>query len=137
MHSWCLIGKVGGLNDFGFSDMSDDATFQFEYIAACQFQQGCDEPAVAKVWHQGDRSDLVFVCQRHLNELRGALEELRDEDVLESDLSCKKCGQEQVKILIEIAGGRTKASCDSCGGYLKWLGKADLDRYRMMSGHVS
>ena len=116
--------------------MSDNSKFQFEYLAACEFQNGCGEPAVAKVWHQEDQSDLVCVCQTHLNELRGALEELRDEDVLESDLACKKCGQEQAKILIEMANGRTKASCASCGAYLKWLGKADLNRYRMMSGHV-
>ena len=40
--------------------MSDDAKFQFEYIAVCQFDDGCDEPAVAKLWHQDDQSDLVL-----------------------------------------------------------------------------
>lgn len=116
--------------------MSDDAKFQFEYIAVCQFDDGCDEPAVAKLWHQDDQSDLVLVCQKHLNELRGALEELREEDVLESDLSCGKCGEEQVKVVIEISGRRTKASCAFCGAYLKWLGKADLNRFRLLSGYV-
>ena len=116
--------------------MADDAKFQFEYLESCQFQAGCDQPAVARVWHKDDRSDTVFVCQRHLDELRGALEELRDEDVLQSDLLCKKCGEDEAKIMIEISGGRTKASCVSCGAYIKWIGKADLNRYRMMSGQI-
>ena len=119
-----------------FSAMADDSKFQFEYLEHCQFQAGCDKPAVARVWHKEDRSDTVSVCQMHLDDLRGALEELRDEDVLQSDLSCSKCGEDQVNILIEIAGGRTKASCASCGAYIKWIGKADLTKYRLMSGHV-
>ena len=76
------------------------------------------------------------MTRRSAKELRGALEELREEDVLESDLACGKCGEEQVKIVIEVSGGRTKACCASCGAYLKWLGKADLNRFRIMLGHV-
>ena len=116
--------------------MATKEAFQFEYLGVCTYQPKCGLPAVGKVWWKADKSDVVFVCQTHLDELRGALEELREKDVLTSDLGCKKCGENDGKILVEVQGPRTKASCAACGAYIKWLGNADLNRYKMMSGQV-
>jgi len=116
--------------------MAEKEQFQFEYLGVCTYQPQCGLPAVGKVWWQKDKSDVVFICQTHLDELRGALEELREKDVLKSDLDCKKCGEHDGKILVEVQGTRTKASCAKCGAYIKWLGNADLNRYKNMSGQV-
>lgn len=116
--------------------MAKKEKFQFEYLGVCTYAPQCGLPAVGKVWWQKDKSDVVFVCQTHLDELRGALEELREKDVLQSDLDCKKCAENGGKILVEVQGTRTKASCAECGAYIKWLGNADLNRYKTMSGQL-
>lgn len=110
------------------------ADFRYEYLGRCAFEQGCEAPAVARVWRAEDRSDAVLVCQAHFDRLRGVLEELRDEQALQSDLTCPKCGAANVRVVVLEAGPHFRANCEACGAFVKFIGRKDLSRFRAISG---
>lgn len=107
---------------------------KFEYLGRCEFQKDCGQPAIARVWGKGDRSDKVLVCRKHFDQLRGILVELQDEETLQSDLTCVQCRQANARIVVKAAGPHYRANCESCGAFLKFLGKREWCRFRDLSG---
>jgi len=106
---------------------------KYAYLGRCEFQKDCGQPAMARVWGKGDRSDEVLVCQKHFDQLRGILVELQDEETLQSDLTCARCRQANARIIVKAAGPHYRANCGSCGAFIKFLGKGDLHRFRALS----